>query len=127
MSTDSTAEEVNNNLGKSFDWANASNEFKKLMQEVHNIHRRYAAEDVSGSWAKNAVANLFTQFLSTPPVQTAGEQWIGVRNDSTLIRNGLFEKMPSGTINAFDLIKIIQQHLDCLDDFIDSLPQPPTQ
>ena len=47
--------DLDNNLGRSFDWANATDDFKELMQSIHAVHRKYAAEETSGSWAKNTV------------------------------------------------------------------------
>jgi hypothetical protein len=57
----------------SFDWSTVTDDFKKMMQEVHNMWRQYGSENVSGSWAKNATANLFMQFLKSPPSE-AGEK-----------------------------------------------------
>lgn len=59
--------------GKSFDWANAPDDFKILMQEVNNVHRRYAAEDTSGSFAKNSVANLFIDYMNRNRTFTESE------------------------------------------------------
>ena len=57
--------ELDNKLGFSFDWATAPDDFKVLMQEVHKVWRQHGAENVSGSWAKNATANLFNEYLKS--------------------------------------------------------------
>ncbi len=40
----------------------------------------------------------------------------------TEIRNELYDKIPSGQIDAFELIKIISAHLVKLDAYIDNSP-----
>lgn len=72
--------DLDNNLGYSFDWANADDSFKELMQSIHAVHRKYAAEETSGSWAKNAVANMITQYFSSHPQHPSGTLWVEVQD-----------------------------------------------
>ncbi len=41
----------------------------------------------------------------------------------TEIRNRLYDHLPTGQINAFDLTILISKHLNDLDEFIDAIPQ----
>lgn len=44
-----------------------------------------------------------------------------LRNRITKIRNLLYDKMPTGDVSAWDMIKLVKEHLSELDDFISSL------
>ena len=44
-----------------------------------------------------------------------------MKTELTEIRNRLYDKMPSGEISAWELLKAVKLHLDELDEFIDKM------
>lgn len=49
-----------------------------------------------------------------------------MKADLLKIRNDFWESIPTGEVNAFDLSKVIKQHLLNLDVFIDAMAEPST-
>jgi hypothetical protein len=58
---------MDNNIGFTFDWENATDEFKTMMQDIVKVWRKCSLEESSVSWSKNATANLINRYLQSLP------------------------------------------------------------
>jgi hypothetical protein len=83
----------------------------KNKETLEEAAKRYAT-DMSGTYYED----LYNAFINGAKWQQ--EQDKNKYSELAKLRNELYEQLPTGKSNAFDLIKIINNHINRIDELI---------